>query len=458
VLDLALATMRGSVRAGLASDPRGFDALDAYDCREWLLLNGAAPASVDCGYLRGLYDLGFAYEDGDPSRPRVSAAQAVRGFLRAFFTYRGAFFWKMNGGMGDVVFAPIYEVLRRRGVRFELFHRLRELRIAGDDELALGETPHVTALELDVQATPRPGGYEPLIDVRGMPCWPAEPDWSQLADGERLRAEGRRFECHWDRRRVAGRTLTVGRDFDFVVLGVGLGAIPEVAAALVARDPRWRLMVEHVRTVATQAFQLWLAEDMEALGWNGPPVTLSGFVQPFDTWADMRHLLPLEDWKESPRALAYFCSSLPDLLTVDPNDPTYPERQRAVVRTNAVRFLERELRHLWPRAVDGAGAFRWDLLVGSRNGAAPNAERFASQFFTANVNPSDRYTLSLPGSSAYRISPLDPTYDNLTVCGDWTDCGFNSGCVEAAVMSGRLAAHAISRRPALGEIVGYDHP
>ena len=74
------------------------------------------------------------------------------------------------------------------------------------------------------------------------------------------------------------------------------------------------------------------------------------------------------------------------------------------------------------------------------------------------MNPSDRYSLSLPGSLVYRISHLDPTYDNLTIAGDWTDCGFNAGCVEAAVMSGRLAAHALSLSPPLAAIVGYDHP
>jgi hypothetical protein len=197
---------------------------------------------------------------------------------------------------------------------------------------------------------------------------------------------------------------------------------------------------------------------MTALGWNGPPVTLSGFVQPFDTWADMRHLLTLEAWPETPGALAYFCSVLPDLPGVDFGDPSYPARQREVVRANAVKFVTRDLHHLWPRAFDATNAFRWDLVVGAAGDTPANADRFQSQFWTANVNPSDRYTLSLPGSSAYRISPLDRTYDNLTVCGDWTDCGFNSGCVEAAVMSGRLAAHAISRRPALADIVGFDHP
>ena len=66
--------------------------------------------------------------------------------------------------------------------------------------------------------------------------------------------------------------------------------------------------------------------------------------------------------------------------------------------------------------------------------------------------------LALPGSLKHRISPLDNSYDNLTIAGDWTDCGFNEGCVEAAVMSGRLAAHAISQSPPLEDIIGYDHP
>jgi uncharacterized protein with NAD-binding domain and iron-sulfur cluster len=139
-------------------DARGFDVIDDYDCREWLLLNGAAASSVDSGYLRGLYGLAFAYEDGNFDKPRVSAGVALRGFLRAFFTYRGSIFWKMQGGMGDVVFAPFYEVLRRRGVRFAFFHRLENVRLADPARGAAGDTPHVEALEFDVQAEIRDGG------------------------------------------------------------------------------------------------------------------------------------------------------------------------------------------------------------------------------------------------------------------------------------------------------------
>jgi len=458
VLDLTFATLRGEIRFGVFNDPRGFDAVDEYDCREWLLLNGAAESSVSCGFLRALYDLGFSYEDGDPARPRVAAGHALRGIVRAFFTYRGAFFWRMQAGMGDVVFAPFYEVLKRRGVRFEFFHRLEHARLVDPGRLAAGDAPYVEALAFDVQADVIGGReYQPLVDVGGLPCWPSTPDYRQLVDGVRVEHERWEFESHWDRRRARTRTLRVTDDFDVVVLGIGIGAIPFVAGDLLARDPRWRAMVDHVKTVATQAFQIWLACDLKELGWMSPPLTLAGFITPFDPWADMRHLLPREGWPTPPRGLVYFCSVLADSAASDDrSNGSFPAAQREEVRRNAIRFLNDEIVHLWPNAGEAPRRFRWDLLVdptGSRG-----EDRFASQHWSANVSPSDRYTLTLPGSTAYRISPLDGTYDNLTIAGDWTECGVHAGCVEAAVMSGRLAAHAVSLSPPLEDIVGYDHP
>ena len=464
VIDLTLATLRGEVRFGLLTDPRGFDAIDEYDCREWLLLNGASPRSVDSGFLRALYDIGFSYQDGDPSRPRIAAGQALRATLRAFFTYRGSFFWKMQAGMGDIVFAPFYEVLKRRGVRFEFFHRLENVRLAPASRRQDGESAYVEALEFDVQAEIGGGTeYQPLVNIHGLPCWPARPDYGQLVDGERLEREGWDFESFWDRRRVRRKTLRVTHDFDLVVLGVSLAAIPHVCSEIVAHDARWRAMVDHVKTVATQAFQIWLRPDMQELGWVGPPIVVCGFTEPFDTWADMQHLLAQEGWPEEARALAYFCNALPESGPPDDrSDIGYPGRRAEDVRQNAMRFLSRDIVQLWPHAVHAPGEFRWDCLVSPSGAAGAGAQtpdaRFASQYWRANVNPTDRYVLSVPGSNVYRISPLDETYDNLTIAGDWTASGFNAGCVEAAVMSGRLAAHAIARSPRLEDIVGFDHP
>ncbi|HYC53735.1 MAG TPA: NAD(P)-binding protein [Candidatus Binatia bacterium] len=444
IIDVTVATLRGMLRFNLAADPRGFDAIDDYECRQWLRMNGASDSSLDSGYIRALYDLAFCYEDGDPQRPSMSAGQALRGTLRMFFTYRGAFFWRMNAGMGDVVFAPLYEVLIRRGVRFEFFHVLRNVRLGSDG------SPHVEALELDVQARTRDGSaYRPLVDVQGLPCWPSRPDLSQL-DGDGLGEHWEQLES-WSATPVAARKeLRVSRDFDFVVLGVGLGAIPQVCSELLAADPKWKAMTQNVKTVATQAFQLWLADDMRAWGWTGGPVALSGFVEPFDTWADMSHLLPREAWAEpAPQSIAYFCNVL--------SERQVRENSHDIVRTNAVQFLEQSIRHLWPQA-GPAGQFPWQRLAPPGPSGATGRSRFDTQFWRANTEPTDRYVLSVPGSSRFRISPLDRTYDNLTIAGDWTACGFHAGCVEAAVMSGRVAAHALCGLPRLEDIIGFDHP
>ncbi len=333
-IDLAMAAMRGILRFGLVSDPRGFDAINDYDFREWLRINGASERSVESAFIRGAYDLVFAYEDGDYRRPRHGAGVALRGAFRMLFSSRGSIFWKMHAGMGDTVFAPMYELLKRRGVAFRFFHRLEEVRLADAAELAPGERAYVKALKFDVQAKIRNGKeYAPLIDVGGLPCWPSKPDYSQLIDGSKVERDAQDFESHWDRRHVATETLGVTKDFDFVVLGVGLGAIPYVCKDLIQRDHRWLDMVTHLKTVNTQAFQIWLREDMEQLGWSDPPLALSAFVHPFETWADMSHLIREERWKSNPRAIAYFCSVLGDPVSPgELSDSGYPGRRRMEVQ------------------------------------------------------------------------------------------------------------------------------
>jgi hypothetical protein len=223
---------------------------------------------------------------------------------------------------------------------------------------------YVKALEFDVQATVRNGKeYAPLMDVEGLPCWPSKPDYSQLIGGSTVEREKRDFESQWDRRSIATKTLRVTEDFDFVVLGVGLGVIPHVCQELIQRDHRWRDMVKHLKTVSIQAFQIWLREDMEQLVWSDPPLALSAFVQPFETWADMSHLIREERWKNNPKAIAYFCSVLKD--PVSPREvsaDSYPKQRRLEVRENAIRYLNQEIVQLWPK-VKRRGEFRWDLLM-----------------------------------------------------------------------------------------------
>ena len=457
IVDVVLAIVRGILRDGLIFNPAGFDAIDHMDWRDWLRKHGASKSSLDAAFIRGSYDLLFAYENGDTKKPRMAAGQALRGAMRMFFTYRGALFWKMQAGMGDVVFAPFYEVLKARGVTFRFFRRLENIGLSDDKG-------HIRALTFSRQAE-TPNGYNPLKTVNGVPSWPAAPDLQQLG-AVATSPPGWDPESRWETRNVVGapaesETWEVSKDFDFAVLAVGLGEVPISASELVAASADWRRMTETVGAVATQAFQVWLKEPVETLGWSEPPINISGYVEPFDTWADMRQLIERENVSPAPGAVAYFCSVLPDAhypSAVDLAKSPHPEAH-ARVRSGVVNFLNRHVGHFWPGAVTEAG-FRWDLLAteSPEEDAIEGEARIDSQFWTANVNPTDRYVLSLPGTQSARISPLDSKFDNLTVAGDWTACGHMAGCVEAAVMSGRLAAHAICQAPRLEEIIGYDHP
>lgn len=457
IADLTLASLVGMVRYGVMFDPRGLDAIEEYECREWLRINGASVRALQSPFLRGLYDLSMGYEDGDPHKPSLSAGQGLRGTVRTFFGYRGAFMWRMRAGMGDVVFAPLYTALRERGVNFEFFHRLTDLGLAQGKD-------HISSLRFDVQARVKQGkAYEPLVPVQGRPCWPSDPDLKQLVEGEQIAREGWNLESHWDRRRAGELVLEVGKDFDLVLLGVGIGAIPHVAPQVMAHDPRWREMCARVKTVASQAFQVWLDKDLAELGWPGPAYITGAFAKPFDTWCDMAHVVPEEAWHQPPRTSVYFCSVLRDPPEPPADDDRdYPARRTAEVKESATQFLEGPVRAVWPGAYNRDGSFRWELLKapdGPQDPPPPEGrKRFTTQYWRANVNPSDRYVIHPPGSWRYRISPLDMTYDNLTLAGDWTDSGFHSGCVEGAVMSGLLAAHALCGSPRLEDITGYDHP
>jgi uncharacterized protein with NAD-binding domain and iron-sulfur cluster len=440
VAGVVLACARGAASDGLLSNPAGFAAIDHLDFRQWLAGHGATPETLDSPLIRGMYDLVFAYESGDVRRPRFAAGLGLFLAAKLFFESRGSIFWKMRAGMGEVVFAPLYQALRARGVRFEFFHRVDQLHLSADRR-------NVAAVTVARQArlVPGAGTYDPLVTVRGLPCFPDGPRRELLATDP-----ASDLESHWaDRRGEVAVRLAAGDDFDTVVLATSLGMVPHVCRELLADSARWRDMVQNVPTVATQAVQFWLRSTEAQLGAPPGNPTISGFPPPFQTYASMSHLLEQEDWPENdrPAAVAYFCSTLGDGVARES-----PDEARAAVRDNVLEFLDRRAGAIWPWAVDATGEFRWDLLVGDANGPGP--ARLASQYWAANVDPSDRYVQSPPGSSVHRLRADESGYDNLFLAGDWINCGLNAGCIEAAVMSGLQAANAARGRPLLDGITG----
>ena len=100
---------------------------------------------------------------------------------------------------------------------------------------------------------------------------------------------------------------------------------------------------------------------------------------------------------------------------------------------------------LWPGAVD---ADRLPLVPPLRRHADRHVgpDRLATQYWRANIDPSDLLRPVAPRHGPYRLAPGSTGFANLVVAGDWTDYGLNAGCVEAAVRSGQLAAAGGTRQ------------
>jgi uncharacterized protein with NAD-binding domain and iron-sulfur cluster len=451
VISLTMALTRGLVADGVLTDPQRLTQLDDEDYRDWVRRHGAAPEAVDGGFLRALYDMVVGYEDGDPTRPRFGAGSALLLAMKLALEYKGAIFWKMRAGMGDVVFAPLYQALRQRGVDFEFLHRVDHLHLSADRTA-------IDAITVGRQARLSSGveRYEPLVRVRGLPCFPSAPQVDQLADASGI--EDQPIESHWCNWPDAERyVLRRGADFDIAVLAIPPPMTSIACRELVDDRREWRDMIANIATVATQAFQVWLREPEPELGWLYPGTTVSGYAKPFDTWASMPQVIDAEDWPDDdrPAAIAYFCGALP--ASWPPPVGTahgrgYLDHYADRARAHALDFLDRDLRHLMPGAMGDHG-FRWDLLCGRDGRTGPAA--FDSQFWAANVDPSDRYVQSLPGTGRYRLRADESGYDNLFLAGDWTDSGLNAGCIEAAVLSGLQAANAVLGRARHHRVVGY---
>ena len=441
IISLTLAFCRGMIAEG--GFKAGFDAIDDWEISDWLLHHGASREAVYSALFRGCYDYVFGFAGGNTAQRSMGAGTAIRGLLRLAFTYKGHLFYRMQAGMGDTIFAPYYQLLQKRGVRFCFFNAARRL-------IPDATAYDIAAIEMVEQARPKGDTYDPLIDVAKLPCWPSAPLWDRLEDGEALANAAPDFECEKTPPEGRAWRLEKGRDFDLVVLGASLGSLSYLASDLIAVSPRWRTMTEKVRTVATHAAQFWLDRSAQDLGWNalaggsapGAPedlrTVITSFSEPLDTWADMSDLLPREGWAApGPVSIAYFCS------------PCTDDADRATIAADTRAWADRDLIRMWPGAArDG----RFDASILHAPGAVDDDARWAAQYYRRNLYGSERYVLSVPGSVEYRLAPDDCGFSNLFLAGDWTRCGINAGCVEAATISGLMAARGLTGRPI--EIVG----
>jgi uncharacterized protein with NAD-binding domain and iron-sulfur cluster len=518
IIDLVLTIAVGLFRDRVLFDDSGLDSINDSDFRDWLLQHGATKESVNSRFLTAVYDLTFAYGNGAKAKPTLAAGVALRGLLRAFFTYRGSMFWRLRSGTGEAVFAPLYRVLRSGqtspdgqklpAVRFHFLHELE-----GVEFEELKGKRYVKSLTFTV------GGPRDAVDTKSDDAldefgfWPDTP---------------RRFPV--EKRGDYSHTLV---EFDAVILAIGADDFKHACLNSAQElPPEWKAMADTVRTIATKSAQVWLDPTLESLNWHRGSGLVTALGLSFHTWVDMTPSLATEAWlaqhqkRKAPDtgSLAFFCGplELSDLeqqadsalgafrddihhqWTSLPKKNRGAQSRTAAATGHAARAIGRTMAdepwaglrgHNPPGELVGyakallsassseqakakATAKSWlveyaagpavnkDLhqLLGRQiravwpAGVGGSQQDVLKRQTKANVKGSDRYALSEPGLIVHRVSPLDPSVANLTIAGDWTACGLDVGCVESAVISGLLASHAISGKPELDEIIGYNHP
>ena len=205
-VDAGVSTLAGVVEDGVLE--HGFDAINDQEWSAWLARHGAKEITLGrtpeerAPVLRSVYDVAFGYPGGSNPAADVAAGTATSDLLRLAFSYRGSIMYKMQAGMGDAVFTPLYEVLRARGVRFKFFHAVTALRLGRDESgRPLNRIDKIDVVE-QAKLAPGRASTNPLRASKGLECWPSEPLWDQLETGRqgpRVRARAqpaRRGRAH----------------------------------------------------------------------------------------------------------------------------------------------------------------------------------------------------------------------------------------------------------------------
>ena len=241
IIDTAAAVIIGILEDNLIE--RGMHTINHLDLCDWLKKHGAAKTTLNSGFVLTHYDEVISYMNGDMRKPDMEAGTALQLYLPFYFCCEETTYWDHEAGLGDTIFAPIYEVLKRRGVHFGFFHKVEEL------VLNTGNSNLVEEIRMTKQVRLLTEEYNPLIDVKGLPSWPNKPKYEDIDDQEsyllqKYDVDLESFWSNWSRVYEENFRcplpevfLKRGKDFDTIVYGIPVGSLSSLCAELLEKSP-----------------------------------------------------------------------------------------------------------------------------------------------------------------------------------------------------------------------------
>ena len=147
----------------------------------------------------------------------------------------------------------------------------------------------------------------------------------------------------------------------------------------------------------------------------------------------MSDLLAVEDWPSSPtspapQAIMYLCGPLRHVPT--PTDiSNYVQTRHLQVLHIARTWVQSHTAVCLPKSASAHNPSGLDVrwLHATDHPDDPMLD----QWLRPNIDPSERYVLSVAGSSAFRLRAGQSGFSNLVLAGDWAWTPLNAGCVEA---------------------------
>ena len=459
MIDTAAAVIIGFMEDNLLE--KGFNTINHLDFHQWLKKHGASKTTLDSGFVLMHYDKIMSYTNGDIHKPDMEAGTALQLYLPLYFCCKGAFYWDQEAGLGDAIFAPIYEVLKRRGVVFKFFHKVEELVLNSNSKF-------VEEIRMTKQVRLLTEEYNPLIKVKGLPSWPNEPKYKEIINQEAYLLQQHNidlesFWTNWTRvyeesfkHPIPEVILRRGKDFDIIVYGIPVGSLASLCPELLDKSPSLRAANEHIGRIPSFNLQFWGTTDLEydpKKSFNFRILDARQRKSYLTFYND--DILKSEDWKAQglePNHLLYIVY-MPDIshFEIPPgNNTLFPKEMTEEIKGLYMQTLPEVLRSMGSNSFQD-GVFNWTVLADPENRAG--VERFDSQYVRLNFSPSDHYTQVLANTSQYRITTDGAGFDNIYFTGDWIQNGINYGTIEGAITSGLLTSKAISGYP---EIIFFE--